>query len=66
MTGRYWYRQHDPNYKTQTYQYHLKTYGANVSYDDFIANFTDKGYNPKEWVDLFAAAGAKYMVPVTS
>ncbi|KAK2592925.1 hypothetical protein QQS21_009370 [Conoideocrella luteorostrata] len=32
---------------------------------DFFANFTDKGFDPKEWVDLFADAGAPYFVPTT-
>jgi len=31
-------------------------------YDDFIQNFTAANYNPKDWVDLFADAGAKYFV----
>lgn len=27
-----------------------------------MANFTDTGYDPVAWVNLFAAAGARYMV----
>ncbi|GIZ44215.1 hypothetical protein CKM354_000741900 [Cercospora kikuchii] len=61
----YWCRQHDPNYRTKTYQYHEKTYGKDFNYDQFMANFTDTGYDPVAWVNLFAAAGARYMVPVT-
>ena len=56
----------DPTYKTKTYQYHLATYGENFTYDDFISNFTATEFNAKTWVDLIAAAGAQYMVPVTS
>lgn len=59
-------RQHDPNYKTQTYQYHLETYGEDFNYDDFMSNFTDVAWDPKEWMDLIAASGAHYFVPVTS
>ena len=66
MTIRYWYRQHNPTFKTQTYQYHAATYGEAFNYDDFIANFTASKWDPKAWVDLFANAGAQYMVPVTS
>lgn len=55
-----------PQDKTQTYQYHLKTYGNNVNYDDFFTKFTDKGFDPREWVDLFSDAGAQYFVPTTS
>lgn len=63
---RYWSSMQSPNDKTQTYQYHLKTYGKNVNYDDFFSNFTDKGFDPREWVDLFSDAGAQYFVPTTS
>lgn len=63
---RYWKWQHDPEDETQTYQYHLKTYGENVTYDDFAANFTGSSFNAKDWVDLFADAGAQYFVPTTS
>ncbi|KUL84718.1 hypothetical protein ZTR_07609 [Talaromyces verruculosus] len=61
----YWMRQHDPNYKTKTYQYHLETYGENFNYDDFMSNFTDVAWDPKKWMDLIAASGARYFVPVT-
>ncbi|KAE8853021.1 hypothetical protein HRS9122_00013 [Pyrenophora teres f. teres] len=46
----------------RTYEYHLETYGPHVTFDDFIANFTASAYDPKEWVDLFADAGASYFV----
>ncbi|KAH8691685.1 glycoside hydrolase, family 29 [Talaromyces proteolyticus] len=61
----YWNHQMNPNDKTMTYQYHLNKYGANFLYDDFIANFTVENWNPKDWVDLFADAGARYFVPTT-
>lgn len=34
-------------------------------YDDFIQNFTASVWDPKEWVDLFADAGAQYFVQVS-
>lgn len=49
----------------RTYEYHLETYGPDVVYDDFIANFTASQFDPKEWVDLFADAGANYFVQVS-
>ncbi|KUL85952.1 hypothetical protein ZTR_06431 [Talaromyces verruculosus] len=61
----YWYRQHFPTDPTQTYQYHLETYGENFNYDDFMSNFTDKAWDPKQWMDLIAESGAHYFVPVT-
>ena len=54
-----------PDTKDQTYQYHLRTYGEDVVYDDFIANFSASAYRPKEWVDLFADAGVQYFVSVS-
>jgi alpha-L-fucosidase len=54
-----------PNTTVQTYEYHLKTYGPHVVYDDFIQNFTASAYDPQDWVDLFASAGAQYFVQVS-
>ncbi|KAI1852699.1 hypothetical protein JX266_002240 [Neoarthrinium moseri] len=54
-----------PNTSVGTYEYHLETYGENIVYDDFIQNFTASAYDPKEWVDLFADAGAQYFVSVS-
>lgn len=33
-------------------------------YKDFIPEFKGENYDPKEWVDVFEGAGAKYVVPV--
>lgn len=54
-----------PDDPTKTYQYHLEHYGPEFLYDDFIANFTAENFRPKEWVDLIADAGARYLVPTT-
>lgn len=54
-----------PNSDNPTWEHHLQTYGENVVYDDFIANFTASVWNPDEWTDLFNDAGAKYFVFVT-
>jgi alpha-L-fucosidase len=61
----WWDMNQGPNTKDQTYEYHLKTYGPDVVYDDFIANFTAANFHPKDWVDLFADAGANYFVQVS-
>lgn len=45
--------------------YRLRTYGPKLSYDDFFKNYTASLYDPKEWVDLFADAGAQYFVFTT-
>jgi alpha-L-fucosidase len=62
----YWRRMSDPTWRTQTYQYHNETYGESFNYDDFMSNFTAANWDPKAWVDLVSAAGAQYIVPVTS
>lgn len=54
-----------PDTTVQTYEYNLKTYGPNHTYDDFIPQFTTDAWDPKGWVDLFADAGANYFVQVT-
>jgi alpha-L-fucosidase len=63
---RYWWSMNEgPNSGTDTYDYHLKAYGKDLVYDDFIRNFTASAWDPKEWVDLFADAGANYFVQVS-
>lgn len=69
---------HNSNDKTRTYYYHRDTYGENINYDDFISGFpasngknksdgfTALKFDAKGWIDLIAAAGAEYMVLVTS
>jgi alpha-L-fucosidase len=62
----WWWMNSGPNStRDRTYEYHLETYGPDVVYDDFIANFTASQFDPKEWVDLFADAGANYFVQVS-
>lgn len=64
-TRYWWWLNQGPNNPTDVYDYHLKTYGPNVVYDDFIQNFTADAWDPKEWVDLFSDAGANYFVQVS-
>ncbi|KAF4541935.1 Tissue alpha-l-fucosidase [Lasiodiplodia theobromae] len=61
----WWYSHHLAADKADTYDYHLRTFGPDVNYDDFFANFTAANYDPKAWVDLFADAGAQYFVFTT-
>ncbi|TKA25115.1 hypothetical protein B0A50_06180 [Salinomyces thailandicus] len=62
----YWWRESQgPDQSSHTYQYNLRTYGPNHVYDDFFQDFTASVFDPKEWVDLFADAGANYFVQVT-
>ncbi|KAJ5108406.1 hypothetical protein N7456_005081 [Penicillium angulare] len=61
----YWSSQMSPSDPTKTYQYHLEHYGPDFLYDDFMQNFTADKFQPKDWVDLVADSGARYIVPVT-
>ncbi|ETS74158.1 hypothetical protein PFICI_14024 [Pestalotiopsis fici W106-1] len=62
----YWWNLNGgPDTSDRTYEYHLETYGPNFVYDDFISNFSAAGFDAKEWVDLFADAGATYFVHVS-
>ena len=48
-------------------QHHASTYGAGVSYRDFVDEFLTRsaGASTADWAALFAQAGARYVVPVT-
>jgi len=56
----YWRWMEDPN--NAVHAYHAQTYGEDFAYDQFIPRFTAAKYDPKAWVTLFQAAGAKYYV----
>lgn len=51
--------------KSDCLDYRLDTFGPDWNYDDGFANFTAVSWDPKTWVDLFAAAGARYFVLTT-
>jgi alpha-L-fucosidase len=48
------------------FQYHKETFGdqSEFGYKDFIPRFKAEKFDPDDWAKLFAAAGAKYVVPV--
>jgi alpha-L-fucosidase len=50
-----------------TRAYHNATYGEGFSYDNFgpMFNAAMRGWDPQSWAALFAAAGARYVVPGT-
>ncbi|KAI1036488.1 hypothetical protein LB503_003447 [Fusarium chuoi] len=61
----YGFRMTQPDFPSETYQYHRDTYGENFNYDDFVSNFTAAKFDADEWMNLVADAGAQYVVPVT-
>jgi alpha-L-fucosidase len=64
--GSEWYSRdmYDPG--SQDYAHHIATYGPQSAfgYKDFIPRFKAERFDAKAWVDLFARAGARYIVPV--
>ena len=61
--GNEWYIKH---MYTSDVAWHTEHYGApdKFGYKDFIPLFKVPKYDPIAWAQLFAAAGAKYVVPV--
>jgi alpha-L-fucosidase len=49
------------------HRHHLEKYGAEFDYYRFAEEFNGAldRWDPEDWADLFAAAGARYVVPVT-
>lgn len=60
----YWHRmQSDKTKVGDAFRaFHNKTYGQDFHYPDFVKDFKAELYNPAQWADLFAQAGAKYVV----
>jgi alpha-L-fucosidase len=50
-----------------TWDHHVKTWGADFKYEDFIPIFIKESrkWKPDEWAALFAATGARYVVFTT-
>ncbi len=48
-----------------TYEHHMKTYGSDFPYERFADMWKAERWDPDAWAELFAAAGAKYVVLVT-
>jgi alpha-L-fucosidase len=50
-----------------TQAYHLRTYGADYPYDNFVPLFEQatQRWDPGAWADTFAQAGARYVVLTT-
>ncbi|KAJ0319610.1 hypothetical protein Brms1b_003768 [Colletotrichum noveboracense] len=62
----WWYSTHHPEGdRSNFYGYRLDTYGPDWAYDDTFPEFNASNFDAKEWVDLFADAGAKYFVITT-
>ena len=61
-----WYSRNMYIQGSPEFEHHVKTYGLHkdFGYKDFIPLFTADRFDPDFWAETFAAAGAKYVVPV--
>ncbi|WP_051545116.1 alpha-L-fucosidase [Butyrivibrio sp. MC2021] len=61
-----WYSRNMYIQGTREFDHHVETYGPHkdFGYKDFIPMFKAEKFNADEWAELFAKAGAKYVVPV--
>ncbi len=64
--GNEWYPRNMYLQGTPEYEHHLTTYGEpkDFGYADFIPSFRAEKFDADEWITLFKAAGAKYVMPV--
>lgn len=61
-----WYSRNMYVKDSPEYKHHIETYGPHkdFGYKDFIPMFTAERFDPEYWAEVFAQAGAKYVVPV--
>lgn len=64
--GNEWYSRNMYIKDSPEYLHHIEKYGNHTEfgYKDFIPMFRAEKFDPVEWAELFAASGAKYVVPV--
>jgi alpha-L-fucosidase len=62
-----WYWNHiaDRNPTNVWWQFHKQNYGEAFNYQDFAPRFTAELFDAKQWADVFARAGVKYVVPTS-
>jgi alpha-L-fucosidase len=64
--GNEWYSRNMYEDGTPAFRHQLATFGpqSKFGYKDFIPLFRGERFDPEQWMDLFARAGARYVVPV--
>lgn len=64
--GNEWYARNMYRAGTPEYEHHVRTYGPpqRFGYKDFIPRFRAARFDPEAWARLFAASGARFVVPV--
>ncbi|XP_046903673.1 plasma alpha-L-fucosidase [Hypomesus transpacificus] len=64
--GSEWFWYYLQKQKLQPYvDFMKKNYPPDFQYQDFAPQFTAEFFDPKEWTDIFASSGAKYIVLTT-
>ena len=63
---RFMYRDEMSRKGANYFQHHRQRYGphSEFGYKDFIPMFKAEKWDPEAWIELFQAAGARYVVPV--
>ncbi len=64
--GNEWYPRNMYRKDEPAFEHHRKTFGdpKAFGYKDFIPKFTAEKWDPQAWAELFAQAGARFVVPV--
>jgi len=64
--GNEWYPRNMYIEGNAAFKHHVETYGpqSKFGYKDFIPQFRAEHFDADAWIDLFARAGARYIVPV--
>ncbi|MCX7800913.1 MAG: alpha-L-fucosidase [Fimbriimonadales bacterium] len=64
--GNEWYPRNMYVRGTREFEHHARTFGPQdrFGYKDFVPLFRAERFDAREWADLFAEAGARYVVPV--
>ncbi|MBC8872501.1 MAG: alpha-L-fucosidase [Planctomycetes bacterium] len=57
-----WYGNNMNREGSPTWKFHHRVYGEDFRYEDFVPMFKAEMWDPDFWCDLFAKAGAKYVV----
>ena len=59
----YWARQNPMDKPSPAFtEFHNKTFGEKVRYQDFVKDFKAELFNPDQWAEVFRQSGAKYVV----
>jgi len=61
-----WYPRNMYQEGSSEFEHHVATYGPHTAfgYKDFIPQFKAEKYVPEDWAELFAEAGARFVMPV--